>query len=362
MATYDKDFIKESLTLSDVYELLTELGGEPVQYSNYITSKTICHCGDSHKLYYYDNTKLCRCFTRCPESSFDVFELVKKVKKRDEDGWNLPRAIEYVAIRFGFDSLKEDFSAHSETARDWEIFHQFDKKNEINTKQIVELKHFDNNVLRYLPHPIISSWEAEGITKEVIDNYGICYDPVNMGIIIPHYDKDNQLIGIRIRTLAKEEERFGKYKPATLNCQMYNHPLGFNLYNLNNSKNNIKQLQTAIVFEGEKSCLLYASYFGMENDISVAVCGSNLINYQFNLLTDLGVKEIIIGFDKQFKEIGDDEWEVWTKKLTDIHTKYSPYCNISFLFDKQNLLGYKMSPIDAGKEIFMKLYKDRIRL
>ena len=42
---------------------------------------------------------------------------------------------------------------------------------------------------------------------------GICYDPLNMGIVIPHYDIDNNLIGIRERTLIKEEEVFGKYKP-----------------------------------------------------------------------------------------------------------------------------------------------------
>ena len=33
---------------------------------------------------------------------------------------------------------------------------------------------------------------------------------------------------------------------------MYNHPLGFNLYNLNNSKEAIKLLKKAIVFEGKR--------------------------------------------------------------------------------------------------------------
>ena len=51
--------------------------------------------------------------------------------------------------------------------------------------------------------------------------------------------------------------------------KQYSHPLGMNLYNLNNSKNNIKDSSIAIVFEGEKSTLLYQSYFGLDNDISV---------------------------------------------------------------------------------------------
>ena len=140
-----------------------------------------------------------------------------------------------------------------------------------------------------------------------MDNRGIAYDPVMCGIVIPHYNIDNKLIGIRERTLIKEEESNGKYKPAILNYQMYNHALGFNLYNLNNSKENIRRIKKAIVFEGEKSCLLFASYFGVENDISVAVCGSNLTAYQVQLLKLLDVEEIIIAFDKQFKEIGDVE-------------------------------------------------------
>ena len=195
-----------------------------------------------------------------------------------------------------------------------------------------------------------------------MDHRGIAYDPKNQGIVIPHYDINNQLVGIRERTLIKEEENFGKYRPAILNGVMYNHPLGFNLYNLNNSKDNIKIIKKVIVYEGEKSCLLYASYFGEENDISVACCGSSLITYQVKLLLSLGVKEIIVAFDKQFITIGDDEWKRWTKKLTDIHNKYGAYTQISFMFDRWDLLQYKSSPIDEGKDTFMELFKRRIIL
>ena len=44
------------------------------------------------------------------------------------------------------------------------------------------------------------------------------------------------MIGIRERTLIKDNEITGKYKPAIINHKMYNHPLGFNLYNINNMK------------------------------------------------------------------------------------------------------------------------------
>lgn len=141
---------------------------------------------------------------------------------------------------------------------------------------------------------------------------------------------------------------------------MYNHPLGFNLYNINVSKDNIRNIKKAIIFEGEKSPLLYESYFGIENDITVAACGSNLINYQIDMLLSLGVQEIIIGFDRQYEETGDDNWKKWTKKLIDINKKYNSKVQISFLWDKEHLLDFKDSPIDKGPNVFLELFKNRI--
>jgi hypothetical protein len=35
---------------------------------------------------------------------------------------------------------------------------------------------------------------------------------------------------------------------------------------------------------------------------------------------------------------------------------------VSFMFDKWNLLEYKMSPIDNGKDIFLELFKKRVNV
>ena len=80
-------------------------------------------------------------------------------------------------------------------------------------------------------------------------------------IKIDHYDKDNNLIGIRERTLIKENEVYGKYRPAYINKQMYNHPLGFALYNLNNSKDNIKKMKKVIIFERRKVSFIIFKLF-----------------------------------------------------------------------------------------------------
>jgi hypothetical protein len=271
----------------------------------------------------------------------------------------------HVARYFGISiSDEENFDNGQTRLQDWEILKNYQENSSIsNNKKIIEFKEFDEKILEHFPRPLITPWINEGITQEVMNARGICYDPVNQGIIIPHYDEKGALIGIRSRTLIKEEEVYGKYRPAIINGKQYNHPLGFALYNLNNAKNAISQLGTAIVFEGEKSTLLYASLFGAENDISVATCGSNLIQHQVDLLIQNGAKEICIAFDRQFKERGDAEFKQWTKKLTALHNKYSKQVKVSFLFDKDgDLLDYKASPIDAGRDTFLKLFKERVRL
>ena len=217
---YNKDTIKEEITDEKMFDFLGELGGEPLWQNNNIISRTICHGGDSHKLYYYSNSHLFKCYTDCGGEAFDIFELVRKVKTRELGrDYLLPQAIEYVAQYFGFspEQRNNGFEAQ-ELKEDWEIFNNYDRIKDIKLEtQIVELKTYDASILNNLPRPKIGPWLREGITQEAMDRAGICFDPKNYGIVIPHYDIDNKLIGIRERTMVKENEDKGKYRPAYIN-------------------------------------------------------------------------------------------------------------------------------------------------
>ena len=241
-----EDF-KNNLAIEQIEELLLSLSAEPIRRGDYIMCRTICHGGDSHKLYYYDNTKLFRCFTHCTEASFDVFQLIMKVYPE----YQLPQAINYICSFFHLDNYdnKQD---EVEELGDWAVLKRYSKNNSDKEEKRIELKHYDDKILKYLPHPIILPWIKENITREVMEKYGICYNPSSEAIVIPHYDENNILVGIRERTLIKENEEFGKYRPMFLNKKMYNHPLGFNLYNFNNSKENIKNMRKGYCFWGRK--------------------------------------------------------------------------------------------------------------
>lgn len=367
MLVFDKGEIRNSLVIDNIFDLLQEWGGDPEYASFGILCHTICHNkpGEgSKKLYYYENTGLFRCYTGC-DSYFDIFEMVVKVMNvQYAREFDLNDAVRWIAQKFGMSGREED-DPDDEELEDWKLLANYSRIQDIELKtNNVILKEYDEDILSRFNYTVkIDPWLKEGISQEALDNAMIGYYPGGDQITIPHFDQNNRFIGLRGRTLCKEEaELYGKYRPMKVNKQLYNHPLGMNLYNFNFSKENIGILKKAIIFEGEKSCLLYKTYFGLENDISVACCGSAVSAYQIQLLQEAGAEEIIIAFDRQFAEIGDDEFKRLKKNLIKLRNKYKNFVTISFMFDKNMITGYKDSPIDCGKEKFLQLFKERIVL
>ena len=368
MINFDKDYIKSQLTINHIFDLLETLGGEPYfQNDEIIISATICHnpLGEgSHKLYYYDNSKYFKCFSGCVDSVFDIFELVIKVYDiQHHRKIDLNDAVRYVAAQFGF--YDEVELSDEDDILDWEIFENYNRIQNIQLKNYdVQLKEYDNVILDRLNYNLkINPWLNDNISQESMEIARIGYFPGMDQISIPHFDKDNRFVGLRGRAIAQEDiDRFGKYRPMIIDRQQYNHPLSMNLYNLNISKGPISILKKAIIFESEKSCMQYRSYFGIDNDISVACCGSNISSYQMNLLLTSGAEEIIIGMDRQFQKLNDNEFKMLVSKLKKINEKYRKDVNISFLFDKDMITAYKASPTDEGPNKFMQLFNKRIVL
>lgn len=368
---YDKDEVKGQLTTDMVEDVVRDFGGDPQRTNFGFIAATICHNAPgegSHKLYYYENSGLFRCYTGC-DSTFDIFELICRIHNRQGESsstnpWNLFDAIKFICKRFGIQGStagEDDWGA----IPNWQVFEKYDKiRINKEDQQRIQLKEYDPIILDRLCYPRIGDWLDAGMKPEVLAANKIGFCPSTDQITIPHFDQDGRFIGLRGRFLGKAEaEMFGKYRPMFLNGQMYNHPLGLNLYNLNNSKQQIRKIKKAIVFEGEKSCLFYQSYFGYEVDISVACCGSAVSSYQMELLMLYGAQEIVIAFDRQFQTRNDEEFKHLVKNLKAIYQKYKNYVNISFIFDKDcRYLGYKDSPIDKGADTFVTLFHNRVIL
>lgn len=364
MIVYNKDEIKNNLTIDDIYSLLSEWGGNPIKTKFGLTSITICHNepgAGSRKLYYYSNSSLFQCYTDCA-GYFDIFELTIKVYKiQKHQDLPLNQAIALIANKFGFKGYL--YTGETDKLQDWQEFDEYERINSLTSNQNhFTLKAYDTKILNNFDYSIrLPDWEKEDITKEAMLNAAIGYYSGGNAITIPHFDIDGNFIGLRGRFLDTEEaEMYGKYRPLNINKVLYTHPLGMNLYGLNWSKHNIGIAKTAIVFESEKSFLKYASYFGWHNNISVACCGSSISNYQIQLLRECGAQEIIVAFDRQFQTIGDSEYVRLKNHILKLKEKVgSNDVTISYIMDINRITGYKDSPIDCGKEKFLTLMSRR---
>ena len=177
--TYAKEDVKESLTTDDIFNLLEFFNAEPKMASGDIVAKTICHNGDTHKLYYYEENQMFHCYSdSC--GTFDVIELVQKVEHIDD----FNQAINFLVRFFNLESVLDNVDLVDRDLEDWKIFEKYandgDQSEELGS---LLLDSYDDRILKYYPKPHIIPWEKDGISKEVCDYMGICYDPVQGAIL-----------------------------------------------------------------------------------------------------------------------------------------------------------------------------------
>ena len=354
-----KDII-DSITLQDVKIFLESLGVDQIavyEDKGYLVCPTICHNplheAQSMKLYWYQNNKIFRCYTECNEA-MSIFKLYQKFMEINED-------------RIVRDDEAEDYVKHClgqiKISKRKTNNTEFDMSKYEFDKIIPVLNEYPKSILEYFTsyyHPV---WLKDGITKEAMDKFQIKFSIGQNKIIIPHFDINGRLVGIRGRTLEKKEaEEYGKYRPIQIGNITYTHQLQFNLYGIYEHQNGIRRRRSAIIVEGEKSVLIDDGFYG---DLSntVACCGSTFNKYHISMLTDiLGANEIIVALDKEYTDWRTDKAKRYREKLENMCRKYKNQATFSYIWDFDNVLEEKDSPFDKGKKVFEYLYKNRIKV
>lgn len=345
--------VVELLTPTDIIKLMEKLGIDRYEEKGgYIIFPTICHNIEaseaSMKLYYYKNSHLFNCYTEC--DVMDIFGVFKHYYET--------RNINYTWKRDIFDVIVKSANINTKVEKEQEFIDLSIFKEKEKTEYVYPK--YNKGVLSIYSKFYTPEWLSDGISPAAMDKFNILYSTLNNAIIIPHYDINDNLIGIRSRSLIPEvAEKYGKYLPARIEGKMYNHKLGFNLYGLNINKNNINEMKTVFVFEGEKSVLQLESFLNLPN-IGVAVCGSTFTKHQFKLLfNNCDINEIVLCFDKEEEP---NESDNYFYKLYNMCKKYSSYCNMSFIYDYYNVLDLKDSPTDRGEQTFKYLLKNRVKV
>jgi len=346
----DYQEINENLKEEFVFDLLVRLGAEPVDKGDYFLCKTICHHADSeeanYKLYYYKNSHIFHCYSE--DGSQTIFTFLRHYYEVRDIEYNWYEDILQLVLGCSNIDIHHNKNTKYRSIAD----------NYKNQKNIQPLKVYPSGVLNIFTKYYPIEWLQDGITKNSMDKFNIKFSTSENKIIIPHYDIEGNLIGIRGRALNDWEiENLGKYMPVQIENEWYSHPLSLNLYGLNINKENIKKTGIAFIAEGEKSVLL-SENFNIPN-CTVAVCGSKLNKFAVNILIkNCFPKEVVICFDKE--ELPHQD--IYFNKLYKICKTYNNYCNFSFIYDRDNLLNLKDSPFDKGEEVFKKLLEKRVRV
>lgn len=352
--------LRERLTPEDIKNILSTQYNEEPYYdkedSNYIIYRTCCHDGDSHKLYYYKNTHLFKCYTHC--GLFDIFELIIKLEALQGRTIGKIDAVARAGFKISEAEQKEleSDSIVRDLNRLFEInaFNQ-EEQTEINLDPIDisfldERYTFDTNALQ--------TWVQEGISLLSMIEYRITYDTLENCIIIPQFDENGIVVGVRGRFF--NEDSNAKYKPVIYNGKVLRHPLSQTLYGFYQNKEAMKMTKSAIIFESEKSVLKLATLYGDRN-ISVATCGQTISRKHIDLLLSIGVTKVVLAYDADYlpgSEEMNEVFKTYKYKAEPLKT----YFDVSIIIDTKGRLKYKDSPIDQGLAVFTELMRERINI
>ena len=259
--------LREQLTDEMVKSILIQFNVEPVlETAQEIIFPTCCHNleGGSPKLYYYKNTKLFRCYTECSET-FDIFTLLQKMYKLRGKEISLRQAVSLCDLDAS--GIKAEDKGYSCI----EDIKYMQGLNNIYVPDVdnLDFKTYDKNILRKFSFDYMGlmSWIQEGMSIESLQKFNIKYDNYRDAIVIPNFDYEGKLIGIRERFLKPQDVAKGKYRPLYDNGVLYNHPTGRTFYGIYENHKAIEKKKIAVIFEGEKSVLLYGTIYGLENNI-----------------------------------------------------------------------------------------------
>lgn len=352
----DAKRVIEILTDDDVVTILENLGSKfPKIVRDGMLFSTICHNNSyegKHKLHYHSESKTFYCYTECGNIG-NIFSLVMKVKDV-----KFSDAYRYICELMGINIHNQLQHGFNVGKIDNSFIYKLEEKEKENKKDEIIIR--NNSALKRFWDLYHKSWINDHIKVDIMKEFNIKFDIIEHKIIIPHYDINNNLIGIRCRHLKDDMVEKGfKYIPITIDNILYNYPTSMNLYGINKNKENIKKYKSVVIGESEKFVMQHKSFF--ENSTAVALNGSSLSDYQINLLLDLGVETVVLALDKEFT---NDEEEKEYKNIINkkFLSKLIPLFKIEIIWDNKELLDHKDSPTDKGVDIYNELYKNRIIL
>ena len=352
----NNDVLISKVNTSDILRLMEYLGipETQVRYGNdCLIFPTICHneliSNPSYKLYYYEPNKRFYCYTKC--KSMSIYDFIIHTYQARGIKASFSRAYSIL------DSIVEDRTKHGFAIIQSPTVY---KPNKITDNWASQLTVYNSHVLEcFTQQPkYLAPWLEEGIDYDVLVDFGVKFDMVRNRIVFPVLDHLGRLVGIKVRNFnQKDLEEHRKYMPLWYNKELYNYPKMMVLFGFYQNRKIIKKAKECIVYEAEKSVLKHGSYFTQNK--SVAIGGSSFSEYHSIILKESGVEKIILALDNDWDEDGNKEYGL-NKMIAEAYKIKDYGFDVDIIYDWDGyLLGNKDAPIDKGRQIYSKLYRER---
>lgn len=355
--------LKEQLTIEDIEQVIEALEIPITHRGHKIFSlKGGCHCLDCSQsdsnLKFYVDTQTFTCFSHECLVGGDIIELVLARKRLTKPNYKFMDAIKFIVQNSNI-SIEKITSNSTNFNREYNMMQFINKyiKHDISTQ---ETTIFNENILNFLDDIYPDSWVDEGISYDTMEEFELKYYPRLCQICIPVRNEDGNLVGIHCRNQLPELVEHQKYIPLRLLDEtQYNFPSNGVLYGLYNNMEAIVKSKKVIIVESPKS-VMQLHTMGINN--AVGIFGLNLGEYRSRLLLDLGIEEAIIAIDKDYTDLDTPEFKQFEKNVYRLSKALRGHCVVSVMYDDDGLLDMHDSPSDKGKEIWDKLYEERIEL
>ncbi len=339
--------IKNQINEDNVIILMDSLGADfNYQSQDQIRFKSICHNSNSYKLYYFINTNSFYCFRE--GKAFDTISLIQHVKHLDFN-----QAVSYICSVL---HLQVGQIEQNKQLDNWAELRRFLPNAEPEPDKLLT---YDKSVLSLFDHLYPQEWLDYGISTDILDKFGIGWYARQACISIPVVF-NGQLVGVRGRYTREQDVAKGKYRPiCTLDGQVLKLATSQVMYGYDQNKAAIEKSRQVMLFESEKS-VLKAPQYGIDN--ALAVFGSNISKQHIQLLLELGVNDVVLAFDSDYKQVGDDEFKFFVVKMKKLAAKLKPFFNCSIVYNNQGYDMYKCNMMDIPYEQAMKLWESRVRV